>query len=282
VSLLDLDRGAVLTCCDSTQTLCVALAESGAPEGTVVWSWEQTRGQGRGDHSWISPPEAGLWISFVLRPTVPLEEWPAFTALVAVAAAEAIELLIGGDEPVIAHEEPVSARAAGSPPKPIVQIKWPNDLYGKRGKLGGVLAQSVHGGLVFGLGIDVWQRDREFPPALIGRASSMRNEGWLDALPPGDRAGRRAVIAALADRFDERLELAYDRVRAGDRQFLRDALRARFYLRDGEVEIEDGRTIHRGTAVDVGSAGELILECGGKRVLVRSGTVLRHGRASAG
>ena len=91
-----------------------------------------------------------------------------------------------------------------------------------------------------------------------------------------------SVIAALADRFDERLELAYDRVRAGDRQFLHDALRARFYLRDGEVEIEDGRTIHRGTAVDVGSAGELILECGGKRVLVRSGTVLRHGRASAG
>lgn len=279
MSLLDLDRGAVLTCCDSTQTLCVALAESGAPEGTVVWSWEQARGQGRGDHSWISPPDAGLWISFVLRPTVPLEERPAFTALVAVAAAEAIELLICGDEP-IAHDETETLRDE-PPSKPIVQIKWPNDLYGKRGKLGGVLAQSVHGGIVFGLGIDVWQRDREFPPALLGRASSMLNESWLDALPPEDHAGRRAVIADLADRFDERLELAYDRVRSGDRQFLRDALRARFYLRDAEVEIEDGRTIHRGTAVDVGSAGELILDCGGTHVLVRSGTVLRHGRASS-
>src|SRR5690606_23062701 len=138
VSLLDLDRGAVLSCCDSTQPLCVALAEAGAPEGTVVWSWEQTRGQGRGANSWISPPDAGLWMSFLLRPPVPLEEWPAFTALVAVAAGEAIELLVGGTAPPPAPDHPVS--------KPVVLIKWPNDLHGRRGKLGGVLAQSVHGG----------------------------------------------------------------------------------------------------------------------------------------
>lgn len=272
MSLLDLDRGAVLSCCDSTQPLCVALAEAGAPEGTVVWSWEQTRGQGRGANSWISPPNAGLWMSFLLRPPVPLEEWPAFTALVAVAAGEAIELLVGGTAPPPAPDHPVS--------KPVVLIKWPNDLHGRRGKLGGVLAQSVHGGLVFGLGIDVWQREGEFPPALIGRASSMVMEGWLEPLPPEDRAGRREVIATLAERFDERLEIAYTRVRSGDREFLRHALLARFLLRDAEIEIEDGRTIHRGRAVDVGSAGELILDCGGARVVVRSGTVLRHGRAS--
>jgi hypothetical protein len=32
----------------------------------------------------------------------------------------------------------------------------------------------------------------------------------------------------------------------------------------------------------VGSGGELILDCGGTRVQVRSGTVLRHGRATSG
>jgi biotin-(acetyl-CoA carboxylase) ligase len=297
VTLLSLDPNAALPSCSSTQPLCIALAESGASEGTVVWCWEQTEGRGRGDRSWSSPRDCGLWISFLLRPTAPLEQWPAFTALVACAAAEAIEDL-------------------ASPPRvasPLVQIKWPNDLYGRRGKLGGVLAQSVAGGLVFGLGINVWQRQADFPPAMRGRASSLLWEGLLGparaahegtdpfvtsapgAMIDGERSGvreisppaapearehRRETIARLASCFDPRLEAAYRRFQEGDRERLRQTLRARFYLRDAEVEIEDGRTVHRGRAIDLGPCGELILESAGARVQVRSGTVLRHGRAS--
>jgi biotin-(acetyl-CoA carboxylase) ligase len=280
----------------------MALAESGAPEGTVVWCWEQTEGRGRGDRSWSSPRDFGLWISFLLRPAAPLEQWPAFTALVACAAAEAMEDL-------------------ANPPgleSPLVQIKWPNDLYGARGKLGGVLAQSVAGGLVFGLGINVWQAEGDFPPALRGRASSLFWEGLLgpvsavangrapapsdpfatrapDAVRAGDRPGvhetslghaqeareiRRDPIARLATRLDARLEAAYRRFEKGDRELLRQGLRARFYLQDAEVEIEDGRTVYRGRAIDLGPCGELILESAGTRIELHSGTVLRHGRGS--
>lgn len=315
MTLLLLDREAVLTSCSSTQPLCISLAEAGAPEGTVVWSWEQTAGQGRGDHSWISPANAGLWLSFVLRPTVPVEQWPAFTALVAVAAAEAIEsraagvridrhptpnVQIEGDSAANGLEGDSTANRFESDSAayiPIhgdsatnVQIKWPNDLYGNRGKVGGVLAQSVNGGLVFGLGINVWQRDRDFPPVLAGRASSLSSEGWLQVVGESsapdqawiDVGGRRAEISELADRFDACLDSAYGRFQAGDGHFLRNALLARFYLRDAEVEIEDGRMIHHGRAVDIGSAGELILESEGVQTAVRSGTVVRHGRTSTG
>jgi BirA family biotin operon repressor/biotin-[acetyl-CoA-carboxylase] ligase len=292
VTLLLLDPDAVLTSCESTQTRCVALAEAGAPEGTVVWSWEQTRGQGRGDHSWISPADAGLWISFTLRPRVPHEQRPALTALVAVAAARAIESMVEDRAPLddaaggadsIGRSSGESTEHAGTREpsvgmEPMVWIKWPNDLYGGRGKLGGVLAQSVSGGVVMGLGIDVWQRAGDLPPTLRGRASSLFEEGWLEDLPPEDRRGRRDAIAELAFRFDAQLESVYGRFQSGDDQFLREALLARFYLRGAEVEIEDGRTIHRGTAVDIGPAGELILESKDHRLTVRSGTVLRHGR----
>ncbi|MEZ4652387.1 MAG: biotin--[acetyl-CoA-carboxylase] ligase [Candidatus Eisenbacteria bacterium] len=361
--MLQLDRDAVLPSCESTQPLCVALADAGAPEGTVVWTWEQTRGRGRGEHSWASPSDSGLWLSFVLRPTLPTEEWPALTALVACAAAEAIE---GFGRP-------------GAVPS-LVQIKWPNDLFGRCGKLGGVLAQSVSDGLVFGVGINVWQSEDDLPAELRGVASSLFIEDLLPSdmiadaaaksttvtlsgspapgLDAGDasKAGssspapgldagapsaaassspvpgldagapsaaassspvpgldagapsaaassspapgldagapsaaassspapglatRREVIAELAARFDQALGSAYRRFQAGERELLRSTLRGRFHLRDAEVEVRDGRVVHRGRAVDIGPLGELILEDESGRVTVRSGTVERYHR----
>src|SRR2546428_10451896 len=59
----------------STNDSILQAGERGAPEGTTHISRSQTKGRGRGDHSWWSPPGAGLWMSTLLSPSRRREEW---------------------------------------------------------------------------------------------------------------------------------------------------------------------------------------------------------------
>jgi hypothetical protein len=52
----------------STMDLAATLAHDGASHGVVVVADEQTAGRGRRGTSWASPPEAGLYLSFIARP----------------------------------------------------------------------------------------------------------------------------------------------------------------------------------------------------------------------
>lgn len=250
-TLLDL-TAPLLDSVPSTQPLLIQRAEEEAPEGTVVWAREMTSGRGRGEHGWFAPRDRGLWISFLLRPTLPVERWPALTALVALAAAEAMEDL--------AHEAAWQAA-----------VKWPNDVVGRHGKLAGILAQTAGGGIACGIGINLGQRRDDFPEEIRGRASSLWIEGIRD--PGGDEP---VPPLRMAEAFDRRLARSYRRFQDGDDAFLREGLCARFFLRGAGVVIEDEGTRSIGRAVDLGPAGELILEREGARRSVHSGTVVAY------
>ena len=56
---------------DSTNTRARALAEEGAPEGTMTVAGRQNAGKGRRGRSWSSPPGSGIFMSLVLRPDIP-------------------------------------------------------------------------------------------------------------------------------------------------------------------------------------------------------------------
>ena len=51
----------------STNDEAARLADAGSPEGTVVWSREQTGGRGRRGRHWASPV-GNLYSSTILRP----------------------------------------------------------------------------------------------------------------------------------------------------------------------------------------------------------------------
>ena len=53
---------------DSTNLEALRQAKAGAPEGLCIVAREQTMGRGRLDRSWQSPPDAGLYMSLILRP----------------------------------------------------------------------------------------------------------------------------------------------------------------------------------------------------------------------
>jgi BirA family biotin operon repressor/biotin-[acetyl-CoA-carboxylase] ligase len=173
----------------STNDVASGLIAAGDAEGAVIIADAQTAGRGRRGHTWVSPPGSGLYVSVVVTPArAPADGQRAMmliTLAAGVALAEAIE------------------SAAGLR----VDLKWPNDLYSSRRKLGGILAEGVADAVVLGYGINV--AAAAFPPDLASRATSIE----LEAGRPIDRARVFAdSLAALGRRYDDLLTGRFDAI----------------------------------------------------------------------
>lgn len=225
----------------STNDVARAMAEAGAASGSVVLADEQTRGRGRRGRGWTAPPGQGLLLSIVLRPREP-------------AAAGVLPLRVGL----------ATARAVEEASGVRVGIKWPNDLLAAGRKLGGVLCEAAVEGtgsafVVAGIGLNLLQRDDDWPPELRGTATSLAAEG--DAPPD---------VPALASRVISEVCMAAES--GGPRLHeteIRDLAR-RDVLRGREVTV-DGRPA--GRASGIGPDGALLLEAGGATRRIITGTV---------
>jgi len=122
----------------STNDVAKALANEGAPEGTLVITDEQTAGRGRMGRRWLAPPNTALLMSLLFRPALRATESNRLTMVAGLATADAIEALTDLS----------------------VQVKWPNDLLIGGAKVAGILAESGLVGdeleyAVVGIGINV-------------------------------------------------------------------------------------------------------------------------------
>jgi len=162
----------------STNTICREKAAAGAPEGYVLAAEEQTAGKGRMGRAFYSPMGRGVYFSLLLRPGASMTDAPLITSAAAVAAARAIEEILG-----------VS-----------VGIKWVNDLYLHGKKVCGILTEAVIGmenGLmesaVIGIGINITAPETGYPVELSGVAAALTNRSG------GKDNERRRLIAATLD-----------------------------------------------------------------------------------
>jgi len=135
--------------CESTMDAARTLAEQGAADGTVVVADEQARGRGTKGRLWFSPPGVGLYMTYILRTG---EERPDLVLLP----------LASG----VAAQEALTALGVAE-----ARLKWPNDLFARRRKLGGILCESVYqkarlGFALIGVGLNLNQTENDFPPEL--------------------------------------------------------------------------------------------------------------------
>lgn len=114
----------------STSDYLRELALKGSRPGTVVWARKQTEGRGRRGKKWFSPP-GGLYFSVLFHSPQMIE--PSFSL---VAAGSIIRVL--GEK--IGLE---------------LKIKWPNDIYRKSSKVGGIICENLSGKLIVGIGLNI-------------------------------------------------------------------------------------------------------------------------------
>ena len=166
---------------ESTNTLGVQAAGSGAQEGTIFLANQQTAGRGRNGHTWYSQPGTAILVSVVLRPPISATEALWLSLMTGVAVHEAISGICG-----------VSC-----------DLRWPNDLLIGRKKICGILTEISADSdqlrfAVIGIGVNVNQRS--FPAEFSDSATSMLIE-------TGKEWSRTELLIALL----QALELEYRR-----------------------------------------------------------------------
>ena len=144
---------------DSTNSRAKELAIQGAAHGTAVLALRQSAGRGRFGRNFYSPDDSGIYISFILRPSISADRAVMFTTMAAVAVARTMEKL-------------ADVQAS---------IKWVNDVYLGTKKACGILCEAgldFENGkmqyVVAGIGVNVGPMD--FPGDLGQIATSVSNE----------------------------------------------------------------------------------------------------------
>lgn len=236
----------------STNADLAAAARAGAAGGVVLVAEVQTRGRGRLDRDWVSPPQAGLTFSMLLRPPgdIPPGRWGWLPLLAGVALADAVRGLAE-----------VGTR-----------LKWPNDLLlgQRRHKAAGVLAEVVDDAVVIGIGLNVSTRSEELPAeatslALEGAACTDRDP-LLRAILREVEAAYRRWCDSVGDAVGSGLLAAY--VEACDT-----------LGKDVSVAVPGGPPV-RGRAEAIDSAGRLLVRVGDEVRALAAGDVT-HLRGAA-
>jgi len=232
----------------STNDLIADLARDGAHPGIVVFAEEQTAGRGRLGRHWQSDPRLGLWFSLLLRPAMPVAQWPRLTLWIAYAVARGIRQCAGLQ----------------------IMLKWPNDLYASGRKLAGILVESSLGENAYaaaGIGLNV--NHPSFPAPLDATATSLR----IQTGAPLDRNALAAAILASIDQSFYLIPNHFHEIVAWASEA--DCLRGR------QVTATAGATIHEGVAQGLDSEGALLIRTStGAVTRVSSGEVTRFSAAA--
>lgn len=136
---------------ESTNNYAMGLLHAGmAQHGIAVFAHEQTKGKGQRHKQWHSTPNENIILSVIIEPGLSLSQQFLLSMCVAVGAHRFF------------------AHYAGDEAK----IKWPNDLYWRDRKAGGILIENVVNGMdwkyaVAGIGININQTGFEQMPHAV-------------------------------------------------------------------------------------------------------------------
>jgi BirA family biotin operon repressor/biotin-[acetyl-CoA-carboxylase] ligase len=215
---------------DSTNNYAMALASaSSASHGTLIFAREQWAGKGQRGRTWSSAPGENILLSVVLQP-VPLTPSRSFILSASVA---------------LACHDFFSRYAAAE----FTSIKWPNDIYWRDRKAGGILIENNFQGdrwafAIAGIGININQVN--FPSSAVNPVSLRQI------------TGRDFSAVGLARELGGFLEARYRQLEAGDASGLVLEYNARLYKRGEKVRLKKDNasfeTIIRGVSED----GELL------------------------
>lgn len=200
-------------------------------QGHVLVALHQSGGRGRFAREWVSPPGGSISLSFLVAPLRSTADWVWLSPASGMAVRQGL------------------IEATGVDPER-VQLKWPNDVLLDGQKVSGILAEqvAVRGGpwAVIGIGINVSLERDQLP---VPSATSLLLAGLPTAKVP--------VVAGVLGAFERYYR---DWLRTGN---LADQYRLVCSSIGRRVRVVlSPDDIAEGTAVDVDSAGRLMVDTG--------------------
>jgi BirA family transcriptional regulator, biotin operon repressor / biotin---[acetyl-CoA-carboxylase] ligase len=217
----------------STNSALRELATKAAPEGTVVIAEAQSAGHGRFGKPWFSPPAVNLYLSALLRPTVPPRDVAGLSFSGSLALCDAIKA------------EGLDAT-----------IKWPNDVLVEGKKVAGILVEcatieSRVDYVILGFGVNLNVTHKALMAAL---GHSGHAAGSL-----ADFAGREIDRNAFAAALLNHLARWVETYRAHGPAPLLAAWRDRDILTGRRVEVRGEGPSYEGRVLGVDAQGHLLL-----------------------
>lgn len=238
---------------DSTSDLAARVVREGkSPLPICVWALRQTRGRGRGDHTWWSD-DGSLTFTLAIDPEahgLARASEPKLALATAVAVIDAIEGL-GYRSPALG-------------------IRWPNDIQIGARKLGGILPERVEAPdgprLLIGIGLNIATEPAAMPPEIRRMAASLSEIFQI----AGPHPGLPECLAAILDRVGAMLP----RLSANDVDLAR-RWNELDLLRDEPVRVALGPRLVAGIGCGIDDDGALVVDDGRKQERLSGGTVLR-------
>jgi len=212
---------------DSTNTRCAVLVRQGVEHGAIVLARQQTAGRGRLGRVWISPPNAGIYFSFLIKPDKPVNNIPLITLAAGLACAEAIHSVTGIR----------------------IGIKWVNDLILNGRKVGGILSELCGSAVVIGIGINL-EKPADGIPADLAQTMTWLSEGNTGEID------LNLLLAELAFELEKSLNSLMD-----DRKDeILNGWRKYAVTLGQHVRATIGDDIFEGDAIDINDNGALIVK----------------------
>lgn len=213
--------------------------------GTAAAALRQLAGRGRSGRRWEDTAQGkdskSLALSVLLKPPT-VYHTPVLPHVCGLAVKKAIAQLAGTS----------------------ASIKWPNDIVLNRGKVCGILCESVIEGdelfIVCGMGVNLLETKEEFARLGLEHATSIYQE-----------SGKRLSLPETAAAILNALEGYYEALLQGGFEAMLAEYRTACVTIGAEVRVLQNGTEQIGTAVDVAADGTLLVNIGGKLCAVRSG-----------
>lgn len=203
-----------------------------AAHGAVFFAHSQTAGKGQHGKNWVTEPGANIAMSVLLDCSfLSLSHQFPLSVMVSLAAYDLFSAY-AGDETF---------------------IKWPNDIYWRDRKAGGILIETqVRGNIwqtaVAGMGINVNQT--QFPKFL-------RNPVSLKQI-----TGKDFNTIVLAHELCKHLQKRYQQLQNGGEATMLVEYNALLYKKDQEVKLKKGAVVFTGILSGVSANGELLVKTG--------------------
>jgi BirA family biotin operon repressor/biotin-[acetyl-CoA-carboxylase] ligase len=211
-----------------------------AQHGMAIFSHEQTAGKGQRGKNWVSEKDSNIALSILLNP-LPLSVPDQFKLSVCIAVST----------------WDLFSKYAGNE----TRIKWPNDLYWRDRKAGGILIENVIGSSEVG---GQSQESGKWKWAVIGIGININQTSFpADLLSPVSLkqiTGENFEPIELAKEFCSIIENNHQLLIAGNFEILFNRYQNHLYKKDEKVKLKTGNRVFETTIKGVSETGQLITQ----------------------